>query len=95
MNGDDLVKKTSDFVQKRKRLFRAYFRTFSSGDGEKILEDLKAHFETNLPCFQGDKGNYDPLDAMRRDACREVILFIEDMASRGRKNNEEEETEEL
>lgn len=43
---------------------------------DQFIETLENHFETNLPCFQGQAGQYDPLDAMRRDAYREVILFL-------------------
>lgn len=44
--------------------------------GEQVLADLEARFETHLPVFQGKPGSYDPLDAMRRDAHREVFLVI-------------------
>ena len=37
---------------------------------------LEARFQTDLPVFQGSPGSYDPLDAMRRDAYREVFLYI-------------------
>lgn len=37
---------------------------------------LEAEFQTNLPCFQGTQGSYDPLDAMKRDAQREVVLWL-------------------
>lgn len=37
---------------------------------------LEAEFQTNLPCYQGTQGNYDPLDAMKRDAQREIILWL-------------------
>lgn len=43
---------------------------------DELLEVLERRFETNLPCFQGVAGQYDPLDAMRRDAYREVVLFL-------------------
>ena len=44
--------------------------------GERVLTELEARFETHLPVFQGKPGSYDPLDAMRRDAHREVFLVI-------------------
>lgn len=44
---------------------------------DKLLDYLKERFETELPCFQGEAGKFDPLDAMRRDAYREVVLFLE------------------
>lgn len=47
-----------------------------TAEGSQVLEDLERRFETDLPVFQGKAGNYDPLDAMRRDAHREVFLVI-------------------
>lgn len=47
-----------------------------SPDGEVVLATLEHRFETDLPVFQGKAGSYDPLDAMRRDAHREVFLVI-------------------
>lgn len=44
--------------------------------GQQVLCDLERRFETHLPVFQGKAGSYDPLDAMRRDAHREVFLVI-------------------
>ena len=45
-------------------------------EGELVLTTLEHRFETDLPVFQGKAGSYDPLDAMRRDAHREVFLLI-------------------
>ena len=42
----------------------------------EVLNILEKEFQTNLPCFQGKAGSYDPLDAMRRDAQREVLLWV-------------------
>ena len=42
----------------------------------EVLDILVKEFQTNLPCFQGKAGSYDPLDAMRRDAQREVLLWV-------------------
>lgn len=50
--------------------------TLGSPEGELVLAALEQRFETNLPVFQGKPGHYDPLDAMRRDAHREVFLVI-------------------
>lgn len=44
--------------------------------GEQVLTELEQRFETHLPVFQGKPGCYDALDAMRRDAHREVFLVI-------------------
>ena len=41
-----------------------------------VLDILSKEFQTDLPCFQGSAGSYDPLDAMRRDAQREVLLWV-------------------
>ncbi len=50
---------------------------------EEFLGYLEEHFETNMPTFQRQAdGGYDPLDAMRRDAYREVILFLRDELAR-------------
>lgn len=56
----------------RKRLLAV----LGTPDGEQVLADLEERFETHLPVFQGKPGSYDPLDAMRRDAHREVFLVI-------------------
>ena len=58
----------------------------------EVLDILEKEFQTYLPCFQGKAGSYDPLDAMRRDAYREMILFIEMVV--GNNNEPEEETTE-
>ena len=42
----------------------------------EVLDILEKEFQTNLPCFQGKVGSYAPLDAMRRDAQREVLLWV-------------------
>lgn len=72
-------------MKHRRRIFREAFRN------PEVLAELKRHFQTDLPCFQGRAGSYDPLDAMRRDAYREVILFIETVL--GNHEPEEETTE--
>lgn len=58
--------------EERKRLLKL----FSTPEGEQVLCDLERRFETHLPVFQGKPGSYDPLDAMRRDAHREIFLVI-------------------
>ena len=42
----------------------------------EVLDILEKEFQTNLPCFQGKAGSYDPLDAMRRDDQREMLLWV-------------------
>ena len=55
---------------------RRLLALFSRPEGEQVLADLERRFETHLPVFQGKAGGYDPLDAMRRDAHREIFLLI-------------------
>lgn len=55
---------------------RQLLRVFDTPDGRDALTFLEARFQTDLPAFQGSPGTYDPLDAMRRDAHREVFLYI-------------------
>lgn len=55
---------------------RRLLNVFSTAEGMQVLADLERRFETNLPVFQGKAGSYDPLDAMRRDAHREIFLVI-------------------
>lgn len=55
---------------------RRLYDLFSTPPGQRVLEDLERRFEVHLPVFQGKPGAYDPLDAMRRDAHREVFLLI-------------------
>ena len=55
---------------------RRLLKLFSYPEGEQVLADLERRFETDLPVFQGKAGSYDPLDAMRRDAHRELFLVI-------------------
>lgn len=43
---------------------------------ERVIQIFESRFLTNLPCFQSKDGRYDPLDAMRRDAYREVVLWL-------------------
>ena len=57
-------------------------------DGQQVLAELEARFETDLPVFQGKAGSYDPLDAMRRDAHREVFLVIHRQLALARKEAE-------
>lgn len=51
----------------------------------------EARFQTDLPVFQGSPGNYDPLDAMRRDAYREIFLYIRRQLQLAIKETTEEE----
>lgn len=55
---------------------RRLLAVFSHPEAAQVLADLEQRFETDLPVFQGKAGCYDPLDAMRRDAHREIFLVI-------------------
>lgn len=55
---------------------RRLLAVFSHPEAAQVLADLERRFETDLPVFQGKAGSYDPLDAMRRDAHREIFLVI-------------------
>lgn len=59
-----------------KKRRRKLLRSWGTDEGILCLEHFEKHFETHLPAFQGEKGQFDPLDAMRRDAYREVFLHI-------------------
>lgn len=55
---------------------RRLLAVLGTPEGEQVLARLEQRFETDLPAFQGKAGSYDPLDAMRRDAHREIFLII-------------------
>lgn len=63
-------------VQEARAKRRRLLSVFGTAEGEAVLTELEKRFETDLPAFQGKPGGYDPLDAMRRDAHREVFLVI-------------------
>ena len=63
-------------VERARAARRRLLAVLGTPEGQQVLADLEAHFETDLPVFQGKRGDYDPLDAMRRDAHREVFLVI-------------------
>ena len=63
-------------VEKARLSRKRLLDTLGTPEGEQVLSELEARFETHLPVFQGKPGSYDPLDAMRRDAHREVFLVI-------------------
>ena len=73
---------------------RRLLAVFSHPEAEQVLADLEQRFETDLPVFQGKAGCYDPLDAMRRDAHREIFLIIRhqlELARQGATQNQEEQ----
>ena len=75
MNQDTILQQETSLKEARLKR-RQLLRVFDTPDGRDILSFLEARFQTDLPVFQGSPGNYDPLDAMRRDAYREVFLYI-------------------
>lgn len=64
---------------------RLILAVFGTPLGEQALSVLEERFETDLPVFQGKPGSYDPLDAMRRDAHREVFLVIRHLMEQARR----------
>lgn len=75
MNQDTPLQQEAALREARLRR-RQLLRVLDTPDGRDVLSFLEARFQTDLPVFQGSPGNYDPLDAMRRDAYREVFLYI-------------------
>jgi hypothetical protein len=75
MNQDTILQQETSLKEARLKR-RQLLRVYDTPDGRDILSFLEARFQTDLPVFQGSPGNYDPLDAMRRDAYREVFLYI-------------------
>lgn len=66
---------------------------FDTPQGMQVLADLERRFETHLPVFQGKAGSYDPLDAMRRDAHREIFLIIRHQLELARQEATQNQTE--
>lgn len=75
MNQDTILQQETSLKEARLKR-RQLLRVFDTPDGRDVLSFLEARFQTDLPVFQGSPRNYDPLDAMRRDAYREVFLYI-------------------
>ncbi len=65
-----------ELAQQARRDRRLLLEVLGSDSGEAVLQRLEERFEVDLPVFQGKAGQYDALDAMRRDAQREVFLVI-------------------
>lgn len=72
---------------------RLILAVFGTPLGEQALDVLEERFETDLPVFQGKAGAYDPLDAMRRDAHREVFLVIRRLMEQARREASESQNE--
>ena len=72
----DKEKELLDLFARRWKAKRLLLR---SEEWKVVLEWMKEFFQRDLPCFQKQDGErlFDPLDAMRRDAHREVVLWLE------------------
>lgn len=68
----ELNQEQKDYLKEVNRRRGALKEAFSP----EVLDILRKEFQMDLPCFQGKAGSYDPLDAMRRDAHREVLLWV-------------------
>lgn len=76
MNEDNPFDMPEEDRNKIAAILKARRRRLKEAFSPEIFKILEDKFETNLPCFQGKKGQYDPLDAMRRDAQRELLLWV-------------------
>ncbi len=54
---------------------------------DEVLAVIARKFGVHQACFQGVAGKYDPLDAMRRDAYREVYYWLKKQVIKYRKEN--------
>ena len=54
---------------------------------DEVLAIVARKFGVHQACFQGCAGRYDPLDAMRRDAYREVYMWLRKQVLQYRKEN--------
>lgn len=89
MNYD--LKKEEGLLKLYERRWQAKRMVLRSEEGKVLLEWMKEYFQIGLPCFQkqGEKGEFDPLDAMRRDAYREVVLWLEQNPEKNGEEGEE------
>lgn len=55
---------------------------------DEVLAVIARKFGVHQACFQGVAGKYDPLDAMRRDAFREVYTWLKKQVYQYRKDNQ-------
>jgi len=78
---------TTPAIERARAERRRLLGLFGTAEGQQVLAELEARFETDLPVFQGKPGSYDPLDAMRRDAHREVFLVIRHQLALARLEN--------
>lgn len=80
------------FFDKRKREEEQYRKRrrakIAAVCDDEFLRYLDERFETGRCVFRGEAGTFDPLDAMRRDAYREVILFLRDERRKYEEDND-------
>ena len=79
MNQDTTLQQEASVREARFKR-RQLLRVFDTPDGREALTFLEARFQT-----------YDPLDAMRRDAYREIFLYIRRQLQLAIKETTEEE----
>lgn len=59
----------ASYIKRRRQVFKEHITP-------EIVRMIALHFGCHLPAFQGRAGSYDTLDAMRRDAYREVVIWL-------------------
>lgn len=79
-------------IEKARRERARLLAVLGTPEGELVLAALEQRFETELPVFQGKAGSYDPLDAMRRDAHREVFLVIRHQLNLAKQETQQQHT---
>lgn len=71
------MEEAAKLARRRKQALR---RVLKSEEGRVVVEWMRERFGVDLPCFQfvdkSERRGYDPLDAMRRDAYREVYMWM-------------------
>ena len=90
MNQDTTLQQEASVREARFKR-RQLLRVFDTPDARETRSFLEARVQTDLPVLQGSPGNYDPLDAMRRDAYREIFLYIRRQLQLAIKETTEEE----
>lgn len=88
-----MIYKRNPMLEQARMERRRLLAVFSHPEAGQVLADLERRFETDLPVFQGKAGSYDPLDAMRRDAHREIFLVIRRQLELARQEATQTQTE--
>lgn len=76
-------------IEERIKLAKSNRRHLLRHIDETTIRILEQRFSTHLPAFQKRGDTYDPYDAMRRDAAREVILFLRQQLQLAEKENKD------